>query len=177
MERRLSKKIQNHCDTLKQDICTWFAENGLTIKKEDSEEDYMEKFHIFMENYENITFTKEDFLKRKRVKNMAPQHDRCTAKRADGSQCTRRKKAGEHFCGTHIKGTPHGEITASGEALPTTKKIDVWTEDIKGIHSFIDSEGNVYSTSDVMQNKENPAIIGRWEKIEGEYVIRDITSS
>ena len=175
MERRLSKKIQTHCDTFKKNIYKWLDENNFSITKGNCDKNYIDKFKIFMDNYEDITFTKEDFLKRKRIKNMAPQQDRCTAKRADGSQCTRRKKSGKHFCGTHIKGTPHGEIATADETLPTTKKIDVWTEDIKGIHSFIDSDGNVYCTSDVMQNKENPAVIGRWEKIEGEYMIKDIS--
>lgn len=176
MERRLSKKIQTHCDNLKDDILKWMEENNLELTHNESGVKFMDKFEIFMANYENITFTKEDFLKRKRIKNMAPQQDRCTAKRADGSQCTRRKKQGEHFCGTHIKGTPHGEITAAGEALPTKKKIEVWTEDIKGIHTYIDADGNVYNTVHVMQNRENPEIVGRWEKIDGKYVIKDSVS-
>lgn len=173
MERRLTKKIQNHSDNLKEDIKKWFRDNNLEFIQTESGINYMNKFDIFMSNYENITFSKEDFLKRKRIKNMAPQQDRCTARRADSSQCTRRKKSGEHFCGTHIKGTPHGKITASGEAIPTKKKIDVWTEEIKGIHTYIDSDGNVYNTVHVMQNKEDPEIVGRWEKIDGSYVIKD----
>lgn len=177
MERRLSKKIQTHCDKLKDDILTWIHENNLEIVQSQSKINYMDKFDIFMANYESITFSKDDFLKRKRIKNTAPQQDRCSAKRADGSQCTRRKKSGEHFCGTHIKGTPHGEITSSSDALPTKKKIDVWTEDINGIHTYIDTEGNVYNTVHVMQNKEDPEIVGRWERINGKYVIKDISSS
>ena len=62
---------------------------------------------IFMVGDEN---NKEDFIKRKRIKNIVPNYERCIAKRANGEQCTRRNKNGEQFCGTHIKGTPHGII-------------------------------------------------------------------
>lgn len=41
--------------------------------------------------------------------------------------------------------------------------IEVETRDINGILYFIDTVGNVYCTEDVMQNRLNPAIIGRWE--------------
>ena len=37
--------------------------------------------------------------------------EQCNGLRANGMRCTRRKKNGdEKFCGTHIKGTPHGTI-------------------------------------------------------------------
>ena len=75
MERRLSKKIQTHCDNLKDDILKWMEENNLELTHNESGVKFMDKFEIFMANYENITFTKEDFLKRKRIKNMVPQQD------------------------------------------------------------------------------------------------------
>ena len=48
---------------------------------------------------------------RKRVKSVIPYHQRCQGLRHDGSRCTRKasvKKNDYIFCGTHIKGTPHG---------------------------------------------------------------------
>ena len=61
--------------------------------------------------------SKEDFQKRKRVKNVVPQFERCGAKRANGEQCTRRKKDDSCFCGTHVKGTPHGEVSTTDDGL------------------------------------------------------------
>ena len=46
---------------------------------------------------------------RRRRKIVIESNERCCALRSNGSRCTRRKKDGnEKFCGTHIKGTPHG---------------------------------------------------------------------
>ena len=176
MERRLSKKIVAHTHKFKLDIEQWLVENNIDIVDNTTGEDCQDKFKVFMGNYADITFSKEDFLKRKRVKNMAPQQDRCMAKRADGTQCTRRKKMDECYCGTHIKGTPHGQVSLSEDQAATTKKIDVWTEDINGINSFIDAEGNVYKAEDVMHNKPNPSIVGRWEMNDGKYIIINMVS-
>ena len=67
-------------------------------------------------DYNRLSLCKEDFMKRKRVKNAVHLSDRCCAKRSDGEQCTRRKKA-DHvtFCGTHLKGTPHGVYNITEE--------------------------------------------------------------
>ena len=44
-------------------------------------------------------------MRKKRV----PSSERCCGLSANGQQCTRRKKEGQDkYCGTHIKGTPHG---------------------------------------------------------------------
>lgn len=170
MERRLSKKIQGHINTMNDDIKQWLLENNMRIVDVENA-DRSDMLSTYLGNYKEITFTKEDFLKRKRVKNMAPQHERCLAKRADGSQCTRRKKCEDQYCGTHIKGTPHGTVSADSDAPPTTKNVDVWTEDIKGINYFIDAEKNVYKAEDIMENKQNPNVIGKWEKVDGLYTI------
>ena len=86
-----------------------------------------------------------------------------------------RKKPGEKFCGTHIKGTPHGEITAGEQVVDTTMKIEVWAQDIKGIIYFIDKTGNVYDPQHVHQNLKNPNIIAKWKKdSQGNYTIPDI---
>ena len=176
MERRLAKKIRNHFDDFKNDIEQWLQENDIKLVSDGSDEDCIDRLKVFMGNYGDVTFTKEDFLKRKRVKNMAPQCERCMAKRADGTQCTRRKKNGQHYCGTHIKGTPHGNISLEGDEAPTTKQIETTIQEINGIDCFIDNEGNIYKHSDVMQNKVNPEIVGRWEKQSGEYVIKQINT-
>ena len=47
--------------------------------------------------------------RRKRKIKVIKPSELCCGLRANGSRCTRRKKDGnEKFCGTHIKGTPHG---------------------------------------------------------------------
>ena len=97
---------------------------------------------------------------------------RCTANRANGEQCTRRKKEGSCFCGTHIKGTPHGVKTCEPVQTVNTKKVEVWIQEIKGINYYIDAENNVYQPADIIANKVHPSIIAKWNLNENdEYCI------
>ena len=126
----------------------------------------------FIYDYQSVTLEKEDFTKRKRVKNTVPNYERCCAKRANNEQCTRRRKDGEMFCGTHIKGTPNGIFSKETDQKPAKKVVEVSVEDIKGIVYYIDQENNVYNTEDVIANKENPRVIAKWERDEaGNYSI------
>lgn len=173
MERRIAKKITCHYSQFRDDIENWLLQNNIDLINKETGENCLNQLKIYMENYRDIEFTKEDFLKRKRIKNMAPQNERCIAKRADGTQCTRRKKNGECYCGTHIKGTPHGEISADGDAGSAIKEVKVWTQEINGINCFIDESGNVYKVEDVMQGRQNPTVVGKWEKIDGVYSMKE----
>jgi len=115
--------------------------------------------------------TLEDMIKRKRSKNSVPADERCSARRASGERCTRRKKEGSDCCGTHCKGIPHGVISDIEQTRPHTK-MEVWAEDFNGIVHYIDSQGNVYKTEDVLKNKPNPTIYAKWTKESGVYTIK-----
>ena len=141
----------------------------------------------YIYDYPRITFTKEDVEKRKRAKNVVPLCDRCIAKRAADIQCTRKKKTGHEFCGTHLKGTPHGlaietegnlenegsKTDESNNSIKKEKKtkVEVWAQDIQGIMNFIDKLGNVYNAEDVIRNKPNPGIVAKYSKIGDKYSI------
>ena len=56
---------------------------------------------------------------------------------------------------------------------PVKKKIEVFIVEIKGIAYYIDNVENIYSPEDVMSNKENPRIIAKYEKLNGEYKIKE----
>jgi len=51
------------------------------------------------------------------------------------------------------------------------KKMEVFAQEIRGILYYIDAFQNVYNTEDIMMNKENPAIIAKYEIVDGVYVI------
>jgi hypothetical protein len=121
----------------------------------------------YIYDHDRLSFNKEDFQKRKRVKNFVPIFDRCCAKRANNEQCTRRRKDESEYCGTHLKGTPHGIVDAHNEPKNTTQKIEVYAQDIKGIIYYIDKTNNVYQAEDIISNKINPKIIAKYLK-EGE---------
>ena len=169
MEKRIISKVQTFNNGVKSNVLEWLASNNATIQNSDGV-DITEDFRAFVANYEDITFRKEDFLKRKRVKNMAPQHERCCAKRADGSQCTRRKREDSMYCGTHIKGTPHG-LMSYDAPKQTTKEVEVFLQEIKGIGYWIDNNNNVYKGDDILSGKQDPSIIATYELVDGEYKI------
>ena len=169
MERRLTKKVETHQLSFKNDLKEWIMKNKNMMNS-----DNMAQLLTFIYDYPNISLTKEDFQKRKRVKNTVPQFERCTAKRANGEQCTRRKKDGSCFCGTHIKGTPHGVVDDSKEPTKQVKKVEVWVQEIKGINYYIDAEKNVYLPEDIISNSKRPRVIGTWEKQGDEYCIPNL---
>ena len=85
--------------------------------------------------------------------------DCCIAQRGDGHRCTRRKKPGSQFCGTHLRGTPHG-IYQCNNMNRRTKKVEIWLEDLNGINYYVDGHGNVYQPEHVIQSLENPKTVG-----------------
>jgi len=87
-------------------------------------------------------------------------------------QCTRRKKITFEYCGTHVKGSPHGIIDESTVIVPSlSQSVDVWAQDIKGIMYYIDGKNNVYQAEDIIINKINPKIISKYVKIGETYSI------
>lgn len=165
MERRLNKKIESYVTSFKDSIRDKAAQMGMT----DDENIY--KLLQYIYDFEKFVFSKEDFQKRKRVKNFVPIYDRCCAKRASNEQCTRRKKEGSEYCGTHLKGTPHGIVDTQNEQKNSTQKVEVYAQDIQGIVYYIDKNNNVYQAEDITVNKVNPKIIAKYVKIGDTYTI------
>jgi hypothetical protein len=165
MEKRLSKKAELYSTNFKDNIREKVTQLGLSKNEE------VNQLLQYIYDYERLTFAKEDFQKRKRVKNFVPIFDRCCAKRASEEQCTRRKKDGCEYCGTHLKGTPHGIVDAQSEPKNNTQKIEVFAQDIHGIIYYIDKNNNVYQVEDIISNKVNPKIIAKYVKDGDNYSI------
>ncbi len=161
MEKKANAKIEDYINSMQHSI----------IHMLQAGESY-ETVISHIQQYSKFSLESEDFTKRKRVKNKIPLSDRCCAKRADGGQCTRRKKNDhDNYCGTHIKGTPHGTMNVIVSDLVGIKR-EVWVEEIGGIMYYLDTNNNVYSTEDIMSNRTNPKIIAKWCKdLEGVYSI------
>jgi hypothetical protein len=169
MERRLNKKVETYISTFKDSIREKATQLGLN---NDLKSTQLLQYII---DYDRLSFNKEDFQKRKRVKNFVPIYDRCCAKRASDEQCTRRRKEGSEFCGTHMKGTPHGIVVEnSEESKETTHKVEVWAQDIQGIVYYIDKYSNVYDTADIIMNRINPKIIAKYVKSGETYSIPEL---
>ena len=116
MEKRIQLKIDRHINDFKEKLIENIEHKTL------SDTDAIKEMICFIKTRTPLILTSEDFVKRKRVKNSVPFFERCIAKRADKEQCTRRRKDSEQFCGTHLKGSPHGTIEnandESGIELP-----------------------------------------------------------
>ena len=192
MERRVNKRINEYLSGFKQNVkseiikvieglkdtpnCTCENDNGFCYSHT-----ALKGLIQYVCDYEKCELSAADFEKRKRSKNNVPIHEQCVAKKADGSRCTRRKRDGSEFCGTHVKGVPHGQV-ASNEADTETnandsamtqnqmmvqssvKKLEVWLEDINGIMHYIDNNYNIYNNEDIIKGVENPKIIHKYEK-------------
>jgi hypothetical protein len=163
MEKRITNKINDY-----------FKDFKISLKKiidnQNIDEIQYNNIIQYIYDYPHLEISKIDFTKRKRVKNVVPFHERCCALRANNEQCTRRKKDNEQYCGTHIKGKPHGEIS-NKTSSKLIKKKEVWAVDIQGIIYFIDNEGNVYDHDDIMKGVDNARIIAKYEKNGEEYNI------
>ena len=160
MEKRLNKKIEVYITSFKNEIKDKIT--SLTFQDKEKINDLLE----FVYDYNRLILEKDDFAKRKRVKNSIPNINRCIAKRANGEQCTRRRKDDCEFCGTHSKGIPHGSMqTNENEPNINIQSLEVTAEDIKGIIYYIDKFNNVYKTEDILEGNENPQVIANAVKV------------
>lgn len=174
MERRIGTKIESYIIEFKDAISSKIRELGTeSTDSTDSInppnaalENLCKQLTSFVYEYEKLKLVKEDFMKRKRVKNMVPIQQRCLAKRANGEQCTRKKKEGCDYCGTHTKGVPCSimDQDQSDTPKPNQESINIWVQNIKGIEYFIDGSKNVYKHEDVINNSTNPRIIAKYAK-------------
>ena len=168
MERRINTKIETYIGDLKTQICNKINEKTSTLANEDRSE-----LLQYVYDFERLMLVKDDFIKRKRIKNAIPVTNRCNALRANNEQCTRRRKTGCEYCGTHSKGTPHGSVQIEGEPDKTdsTKVVDVFAKEIMGIVYYIDHNKNVYKTEDIMNAVEDPKIIAKYTNNGGNITI------
>jgi hypothetical protein len=169
MEQKFKQKISDYSAEFKNKIKDWLKDNDAEIRSSGKNtNDFLE----FIFDYPSLMIDKNDFQKRTRTKNNIPNYERCCALRLNGERCTRKKRTGMEYCGTHIKGVPYGCIET--KPMLETSKLDIWVEDINGINQWIDAKGSVYSTADITASVKNPRIISKWVKINGEYAIEKI---
>jgi len=178
MERKIGGKIDAYIIDLKDALSSKIRELGTAASAAAASstesdgvvvgtiEQLCQQLTKFVYEYEKLKMTKDDFMKRKRVKNMVPSQQRCLAKRANGEQCTRKKKEGCDYCGTHTKGVPCSIMDDVDKPKSNQQSVNIWVQNIKGIEYFIDSSQNVYKHEDVINNSTNPHVIAKYSKNE-----------
>ena len=90
---------------------------------------------------------------------------RCTAIRAGGKQCTRRRKENTTFCGTHVRYGQSTCVSNNVESLSTSTENNIsvgTTRSLRavvsssGIPHFVDDESNIWCAEDVCSEHINP---------------------
>ncbi len=164
MEKKIKSKhdtfMRQYKDDLSKDILSIIGKEEITDEIKKNLEDYLQLLY----DYDTSIYSENDFKKKKRVRNVVKCDERCKAKRANGEQCTRRKKNND-YCGTHMKGLPHGEINYTGVEKKKAQTIKAWEQEINGIIYFIDNNNNVYNTYDILERKDNPNIINQYTSV------------
>ena len=129
----------------------------------------------------------QEQTKVKRKRKSIPKEQCCLGRKQFGEQCTRRKKNGSDFCGSHMKSLPYGRIDDQKEHLCKVKGkrgrkkkkvsieeneeyIQTWIDKDLGDKYLIDKYNTVYTN-----NPESPKIIGKKNILTGE--IEDIELS
>ena len=167
MEKRINKIIETYVVDFKNNIKQKIDE--LNIENKEKVNELLE----YVYDYQRLTMSKDDFVKRKRIQNSIPVSNRCNARRANNEQCTRRRKHGSEYCGTHTKGTPNGFLQEGTIIDSTTQKIEVVAQEIDGIVYYIDKFSNIYRTEDILNDKEDPQIIAKCEEKNGKKIIKE----
>ena len=86
MEKRITSKTRIYIQNFKEQLKNKIVNDNKLSKKD------MNDLVQYIYDFPQLTFLPQDFQKRKRVKNIVPYFERCCALRANGEQCTRRKK-------------------------------------------------------------------------------------
>lgn len=148
METRVNKKITFYVNDLKDGVVNQI--NMIKDSTMDVETQY-ETLISYIMNYKVLNLQKEDFNKRKRNKNVVNECEKCKAKRSNGEQCSRRRRDGFEFCGTHCKGTPYGIIGVDDLSSSAVKiKYELVGEDIDGIITYRDKNNREYKIEHII---------------------------
>ena len=109
-----------------------------------------------------------DEPKKQRVRAEVPKYQRCQAYKANGEQCTRRRRTDCELCGTHVKGTPHGRLNLPESGRSKTKRYLTCVKEVNGINYHVDTESAVvYMTEDILSGNREPRVIGSYKVVDG----------
>lgn len=165
----MDSKLNAAIDYVKKNIVSKIKEMEMTESENEKTTDLIQ--YILDMNIDDMIFEEKPpplpskpSHKKKRSKSAMSTQDRCHAKNTNGIQCTRKKQAESEFCAMHIKSTPHGILNE--EELDTIEKRNVeingtqiYAQTIMGIVYYVDNNGNVYSTEDILNAVPEPRIV------------------
>ena len=142
--------------------------------------DYNLDEHELLSKYSPKIQMNQENTKIKRKRKIIPKDQCCLGRKQFGEQCTRRKKMGSEFCGSHMKSLPYGRIDDKKEFLCKVKGkrgrkkkktlledndeyIQTWIDSDLGDKYLIDKYNTVYSN-----DLQSPKIIGKKNQTTGQ---------
>ena len=108
----ISNNIEEECRKLIRKICTMKDLNEPHIL-----EMVLPDKLYFNEMANNLVLKK----KKKSNRRILPKNERCLGRKNDLTQCTRKRKDGHEFCGSHIKNLPNGKVGDDGACFNKKK--------------------------------------------------------
>ncbi len=138
--------------SIQHEVADWIENNGCKVEGKGA--DLTPEF---------LSFIGDISTERKKQRNRAkiPVYQRCQAYKANGEQCTRRRRTNHDLCGTHGKGTPHGRLTSCNETTPKTMRYLTSVREVRGINYHVDTKTDeVYRTEDILKGDRVPRVIG-----------------
>ena len=123
----------------------------------------------YLDNNINTNETSSVASKKKKIKK-TNTIDLCVARKADGRQCSRKKKNTNEYCGKHSSNLKYGRMDDTEDSngvkyAENDKYIMTWHENIDGVDYLVDSNNIVYS-----YHMENPVILGK-KNTKGEIML------
>jgi len=171
------KTPQNYFTQFKEDIQKKVSQLSFQQEKQKIQEllEYMYEYPPYpIESSSQPTHPQPP---KKRVKPPVTQENRCMAKLSNCGQCSRQRLKEGQLCGSHNKVQPYGLVSLCPKVLAKHAKEqnmlshEVFAVEIQGLVFYIDHEGNVFRTEDVLNDIPNPGIIAKYNKTETGYSI------
>ena len=156
---------------LARNECEKIIEKISQIKMIDKNElhDHFLPTQIYFNEIMNNTILKK---KKKANKRNLPKNEQCLGRKGDFTQCTRKRKDGTHFCGSHMKKLTNGMIGDDGACFNRKKgkrgrkrkniMENVGENDILTTKVYIEGERYLVDNKNVVYtfNQNNPVILG-----------------
>jgi len=141
----IAQGVNEHCSIVFRDIADTYPEV---------------EYETLMNKYSIVSKSKSKKIIKKKTNK---KNNICMAKKADGYQCTRRKKNNMDYCGKHIKKLKFGRIDDELRYSDKEKYVKTRRENIDGEFYLVDEQNLVYSCS-----KTHPLVLGKRVYIDGE---------
>ena len=166
MEKVINSRIDEYMIEFKNEIKKKITDLHLADNQFQQTNELLE----FIFEYRRLNIQASELTKKKPTQeSVIDEEHRCKAIRASGEPCNRRKKTDCDYCGTHDK--------CAAKRTKDQKQLEVTAEEIEGIIYYVDAEGNVYHTEDVLDGQSHSRVIARIHRQAGvsEYTLDQLT--